>query len=807
MIRSFVKTAWRSLWRNKQASVINITGLALGLAVFLLIMQFVAFEWSVNRFHKNADWLYRVQLVNKAGEAEPILPPGWAPAMKQNLPGVQQGIRYIEGLGAGVLSYSAPGASQPVVFRENDVAYVEESFLEVFSFPVVSGSAKLPANTMAIAESSARKLFGTGNAIGKTVTVSNQFGNTLYTVGAVYKDITANSDLRSAVLLSVSTLAGAANRDGNDWADPAGMESGFSSIYLLLNKNADADAVTRQLNKLIASKADKEDRKTAWLQPLRHMHLAPSFSYPLFTYGSLPQVAIFSAIALLILIIAWVNYVNLSVAQTLKRTHEVGVRKVLGARRGQIVAQYLTETFFITLAACMLALVLVELVQPLYNGLTGKSLSLRVLNSSLFLPGAIGLVLASAMLAGGSVALTVSRFRPVSILRGMALPSGKPRFRTALVVFQFTASIVMIIAALVIHRQLSYMQTENLGMNLNELLVLKGPTVATEEQAERNVAFKNVLGGLAFVKKQSASNNVPGKGYNFSANGILRAGGNEDDRKKSYNMFITDHRFFDTWGIQFAQGRSYQEGDADRGWMNSRKLVINESAMKALGFRENTQAVGQKILWGEPYEIVGVVKDYHHLSLREPIQPVIYLPSVSFVYFTIQTDTRNLPEKLSALKSLYATHFPGNPFEYFFADESFDEQYKAEQKLRTVFELCSIVAVLIACLGLFGMVSFTARQRVKEIGIRKVLGAGLQDIALLLSKDFFVLVFIALLIASPLAWWMMQRWLQDFAYRTEIGWWVFLVAGGLIGLLTLLTVGLQAIKSANANPVKNLRTE
>jgi putative ABC transport system permease protein len=236
-------------------------------------------------------------------------------------------------------------------------------------------------------------------------------------------------------------------------------------------------------------------------------------------------------------------------------------------------------------------------------------------------------------------------------------------------------------------------------------------------------------------------------------------------------------------------------------------VVINETAAQALGFNTKAVVAGQKILWGEPYEIVGVVKDYHHLSLREPIQPVIYLPSVSFVYFTVQTNTRNLPQKIATLKTLYTSIFPGNPFEYFFADESFNEQYKAEQKLKTVFELCSLVAVLIALLGLFGIVSFTARQRVKEIGIRKVLGAGLQDIAVLLSKDFFVLVVIAMVIASPLAWWLMQRWLQDFAYRTAIGWWIFAAAGGLIGLLTLLTVGIQAIKSANANPVKNLRTE
>ncbi len=804
-----MKTAWRSVWRNKQASVINITGLALGLAVFLLITQFVAFEWNVNRFHTAADRLYRVQWLTKEGEAEAILPPGLAPLAAQNLPDVQAAVRYVEGLGAGMLSYAVPGATQPAAFREEQVAYVEDSFLDVFSFPLVSGSPTLPANTMALSQSAAKKLFGAADPVGKTVTVSNQFGNTLYTVGAVYKDMTASSDLQSAALLSLSTLASAANRDGNDWADPSGTESGFSSLFLLLKPNTDAGQTARRLNTLLAGRLKDAAEKTAWLQPIRHMHLAPSFTYPLFTYGSLSQVVVFSAIALLILVIAWVNYVNLSVAQTLKRTREVGVRKVLGARRAQIVLQYLLETLFITLAACVLAVVLVELLQPLYNNLTGKPLSLAVLGKSFFLPAALAFVFLSALLSGGAVAFAVSRFQPVAILRGSAAVAGRPRFRfrTALVVFQFTTSIVLIISTIVINRQLRYMQTENLGMSLNELLVIKGPTLATEEQAERNLSFKNALGSLAFVKKHAASNNVPGKGYNFGADGIRRAGAPEADGKKNYKMFITDHRFFDTWGIRFTQGGGYSDNDANSGWSNSRKVVINESAARSLGFDLKTPVTGQKILWGELYEVVGVVKDYHHLSLHQPIQPVIYLPSVSFVYFTVQTDTRNLPDKLARLKALYTASFPGDPFEYFFADESFDEQYKAEQKLGVLFEASSVVAVLIACLGLFGMVAFTARQRVKEIGIRKVLGAGLQDITLLLSKDFLVLVLIAMLIASPVAWWIMQGWLQDFAYRTAISWWVFAAAGGLIGLLALATVGIQALKAANANPVKNLRTE
>ena len=345
-------------------------------------------------------------------------------------------------------------------------------------------------------------------------------------------------------------------------------------------------------------------------------------------------------------------------------------------------------------------------------------------------------------------------------------------------------------------------------MNLDQLLVIKGPTVSSDDQAEKNLAFKNELGQLSFVKKYCASNNVPGVGYNFSTDKITRLIPQQGDAKKSYAMFIADDRFFDTYGIKFISGNSFSKADAEASWNNINKVIVNEKAATSLGFGKDEIPTGKKITWGEKqFEVIGVIKDYHHLSLKDPVKPTIYLGSVSFGYFTIQTDSRGLPAKLDALKEKYAAAFPGNPFEYVFADEQFNKQYNSDQKLGNVFIACACIAIFIACLGLFGLSFYTAKQRVKEIGIRKVLGASVADITALMSKDFLLLVLIAFVIASPIAWWAMNKWLADFAYRVDIAWWVFALAGCIAVLIALVTVSFQSIKAAISNPVKSLRRE
>lgn len=808
MYKNYFKTAFRNLWRNRQFTFINIAGLALGIAVFLFITQYVAFEWNANRFNKNYNELYRINVQYKKGNTEYYLPPGFAPIIKKQVPGIENYVRIADGIGGGVVSVQGTTAAGTKTFREDEIKYVDGSFLNVFSFPLIAGTASLAEpKTLALSETMSRKLFGMEEAVGKIITISNQFGNTPYTVKAVY-GLPVGSDIQAEVLLSLHTLESAANRDDNDWADPNTLESGFTSIYLQLKKGVSAsDVATNIITYIRSINPDSKDDKVI-LQPFSALHLAPSFDYPFQTYGSLLLVVVFSCVAVLILLIAWVNYINLSTAQALNRAKEVGVRKVLGASRMQLVLQYLTETFILTIASASIALLLVQVLQNTFNEFTGKPLSLAVLNNGWFWLSGIGLIIIGSLLSGSYVAFALTSFKPITTIRGKIQTSVKGfSLRKSLVVFQFSISIVFIIATVILYRQLQYMQTENLGMKLDQLLVIQGPTVSSEDQAAKNVSFKNSLSQLPFIKKYAASNNIPGIGYNFTTEGITKLNAQKTDEKKSYAMFICDDKFFDTYGISFAQGKTFTTDDAERSWNNVRKVIINEKAAQQLGFDTKQNIIGQKISWGEPFEVIGVVKDYHHKSLREPIQPVIYLGSVSFSYFTVQTDTRDMQSKINTIKSIYSNTFPGNPFEYFFADEKYDQQYFAEQQLGNVFIAAAFIAILIACMGLFGLAAFSARQRIKEIGIRKVLGASVGSITALLSKDFIQLVLIAIVIASPIAWWAMNQWLQAFAYRTEINWWIFFIAGLIAISIALITVSFQAIKAAIANPVKSLRTE
>ncbi len=607
----------------------------------------------------------------------------------------------------------------------------------------------------------------------------------------------------------MSTLSSPANRNENDWADPATTESAFVQLFLLLNNGADEVSVAKQLTGVYRSIKPQLSGDSIALQPLRYLHLAPSFDYPFQTYGSLTLVVSLFSVAILILFIAWINYVNLSTAQSLVRNREVGVRKVLGASRQQLIGQYLTETLLITLVSIAIAVVMAMLLQPFVNSITGRQLSLQVFTIGYWPLAGFAILLLGSFLSGFYIAVVLSHSKPVSVFN-VAPTAGANGFwlRKTLVVFQFAVSIVFIIATIVLYQQLHYMHTKKLGMNVNQLLVVKGATNSSDKQADRNAAFKQVLSTLPWVKKYTASNSVPGSGYNFTADGVTSLHPQKNDEAKSYSMLIVDNQYFDTYEIPFAQGTTFTASEAEKGWMNCGKVVINEKAAAQLGFAANEPVAGKQLKWGDQYyEIKGIIKDYHHLALRQRIDPMIFLPNVSFVYFTIQTSEDNMPKKLATLQRLCKQYFPDNPFDYFFEDEAYNKQYAAEQKLGNVFIASAVIAVLIACLGLFGLAAFAAQQRIKEIGVRKVLGATVMNITVLLSTDFMKLVVIAFVIATPVAWMVMSRWLEDFAYRIDIRWWMFAAAGSGAVVIALLTTGYQAVKAAVANPVKSLRSE
>lgn len=810
MLKNNIKIGWRNLWRNKSFTAINLGGLALGMAVFILIMEYVSFEWSYNRFNKNFKQLYRASVFHKNNKTgDYYLAPGMAPLIKNNIPGVAKIVRIADGLGRGVVTVRHKGGKGDAVssFREKNVSFTDDGFFKVFSFPLIAGDAslKLP-QSVAISNSIAHKYFGDTNAIGQILIVSNQFGTTNYTVTGVFTDFPEQSDIKADILLSLKTLESAAFRNHNDWADPNGTGSGYAFLYLLLNNTSSSDLLAAQITAYFHKMMPDSKDDQISLQPIKNLHLAPNFSYNYQTYGSTVLVISLLSIAIIILIVAWVNYINLSTAQALNRAREVGVRKILGAGKRQVIGLQFVETCLLMFMSIAGALFLIRMIQPLYNNFIGHILSLSVLNNGWFWLMTVVLIVGGTLIAGIYIALILSSFNPLKTLKGKAAVTiAGVSLKKGLVVFQFTVSVFFIIGTITLYRQLNFMQTSDLGFSTQQLVVITGPELANSGAAA--ASFKNDLSAMPFVIKYSSSNNVPGQGYNFSTQGITKLSSKPGDDKKGYNMLIVDDKYFDTYGIKIKEGTVFTPVMASQGWSKIKKVILNQAAVKQLGFKDKEQVVGQQIKWGDNYEVVGVVKDYHHFSLHTLIEPMIFLPAVGTGYFTVKMDAANMVEKIIRIRTLYQQTFPGEPFNYSFVDETFDQQYKNEYKMGQLFISSAGIAIFIACLGLFGLAAYAAKQRTKEIGIRKVLGATVINITALLSGDFIKLVIIAVLIASPLSWFTMQKWLQSFAYHINMQLWIFMFAGMVIALIAFATISFQAIKAALANPVKSLRSE
>ena len=811
MFRNYLTIALRNFWKNRIFTIVNLTGIALSVAAFLLILEYVSFERGANGFHANLPHLYRLMNQSQGGKAYGWAKSPLAPAMKQQFEEVRAYCRIVPtGSGSGVASFQGSGAKEGLAsFREEKNIYADPDFFKLFSFRVLAGNPSLQQpNVVALSESKARTYFGTEKALGKVIAFNNQFGKTLFTVSAVFEDVPANSDLQFDMVFSLQTLANPANLNGNTWAKLDEWYGTFLGAVVLLADHADVPALEQKTTAMVLKIIPEYDAKII-LQPLQYMHLGKDLNENYDTFGNLGFVYLISSIGILILVIAWLNYINLSTASSLKRAKEVGIRKVAGATRGQIIGQFLGESLLLNTAGLMAALLLVSLFQSSFNHLTGKNLSLNLLlENSAWLKGLL-LLVAGLVASGGYVAYLLSTFTTAATLKGTFSKSLKGVFlRKSLVVFQFTISLVLVSATLILYRQLQFMQNQDLGMNLDQLVVISRPQVVGEtDYKPLNAAFQNELSRLPYIKKYSNSGVVPGKWYSWSSGGITRPNPRPGDDKKDYSMAIVDNKYLDIYGIKLAAGNNFTPAMCEAGWEKSARVMLNEKAAKELGFASAQDAVGQKIKFGQEYEIIGVIKDYHHQSLRQAIDPMILLPRMYGGNITLQIPGNEVKTRLAALEKLYKQTFPGNPFEYFFVDESFDKQYEAEKQYGLIFILASCLAIFISCLGLFGLSTFTAEQRTKEIGIRKVLGASVTQVVTLLSKDFLKLVLIAFVIATPLAWYAMHKWLQDFAYCIDIHWWIFALAGGLAFLIALLTVSFQAIRAALANPVKSLRTE
>lgn len=810
MIKNYFKIAWRNLMKYKFISFINLFGLTIGLTCCLLITTYVLNELSYDRYNKNAENIYRVTRTfkNAAGvvslKLSTISPP-FGYYFPTDFPEIKKMTRL---LGAGTL----PFKYKDKIIAENNVYFADENLFNVFTLKTLEGNPqtalKDPFSAM-LTEEVAKKYFGNEDPVNKVIKINNQFD---VKVTGIYKGFPENSFMHPDVLLSFNTLKDSAVYGEKNLENNWGNNSFFTFIVLPDHYNT---------KKLIARFPAFLDKRMAGnyapnqpskmtelgLQKLTDIHLYSHTDFEAEPNGDINKVYIFSAIALFILLIACINYMNLSTARSSLRAKEIGIRKVIGARKKELIYQFLSESVLLTWSAILIAFVLLYYSLPWLNQVSGQQLSINILLKwqvliPLFLtPFIIGIV------SGLYPALFMSSFQPVKTLKGLfKVDGGNLSFRKTLVVAQFTISIVLIITTIIVFQQLRYMQNTSLGYNKAHIITLPYYNSINPQYD----AFRNDLLQSPGIKEVTRSSRIP-TGRLLDVNGATAMVGNSMQPVTADIKYVTtDYDFIPTYGIHLVAGRNFSR---DYG-MDTSNFILNESAIKAIGWNSAQTAIGKDFKYGGTQgRIIGVMADFHFESLQHEIVPMILLnpPTTrgnsSFNSLSIKLGGNNLPAALAAVKNIWKKYLPELPYQYTFLDEKFNKMYQSEQRQETIFTVFSCIAIFIACLGLFGLSAFEITQRVKEIGVRKVLGANVSSIVTLLSKDFLKLVLLATIIAFPIAWFAMSRWLQGFAYRINIHWWVFLLSAFLALIIALVTVSFQAIKAALANPVESLRSE
>jgi putative ABC transport system permease protein len=817
MIKNYLKVALRNLWKYKVFSAINIFGLAIGMATCLLILQYVSFKLSFDQFNKNAGDIYRVVNDRYANgnliQHGTITYSGVGKALNDDYEEVILNTR-VEPSGEKIISYKEKKLAEP------DVLYVENSFFSMFSYPLVAGDRRTALNesyTVMLSEDLARKIFDyKGNDFSRFIGegLKLQTDSMPYKIQAIFKDLPENSHLTFNLLISYQTLISS----GWKAADYDFKDSDFWH-YVQLKPGTDYKALNAKLGAFSqkhfqGTKVSGNDEKF-YLQPLSRAHLYSDFEYEIGKTGSATVVWGLLIIALFIIGIAWVNYVNLSTARSVERAREVGIRKVVGGVRRQLIMQFLTESVLVNIIGIGLAFLIVLLVQKSFNNLLQSNLSLSYLLAkgmtgySIFI-ALILIIVTGVFVSGFYPAFVLSSFKPISVLKGKLSGSKKGiAFRKVLVVGQFAVTIALIIGSIVVLRQLGYMNKKELGFNMDQMLIIKPATLTQWDSTfiDRTNSFKEELKQLPQVKGAATSWNVPGGDIGRSFN-VRQADSATTNHYTTRHTGI-DYDFINVYGIKLLAGRNFTRTDHNTDFSKLQNAMINKSAVKLLGFASPEAAIGKPILrYDQRWNIIGVVDDYHQKSLRYPLEPILFMPAYSTNSdISVKLGAGDISRTLAAIKQKYEAFFPGNLFDYYFLDDNFNRQYQNEKLFSKAFGIFAALAIFIACLGLLGLAMFSTIQRTKEIGVRKVLGASVSNILVLVSKDFVKLVLLASIVAFPLAWWVMNKWLEDFSYRITISWWIFFIAGFAALLVALLTIGLQAMKAAVANPVKSLRTE
>lgn len=793
MLKNYFKIAFRNLWRHKAFSFINIMGLAVGMTAFYLIFLYVSFEVSYDSFNKKADRIYRVvadlktptETINTSG-------PAWAvtPNLKEEFPEVEGQVR--------ISDDNLVFRKGDIKFEEKNVLWADSAFFKIFDFKLLKGN---PATALrdqfsvVLTKTASKKYFGKENPVGQII----QFGseNRNVTVTGLVEDFPENSLIKGDVLLSMSTLTGKLYPQlDSQWANYG------ISAYLLLKEGTDATALQKKLPAFLERRNGQEMKEiqmfpTLILEPLRSVYLYSTRNGS--KTENMNNVYIFSIIAAFILIIACINFVNLTTARSAERAKEVGIRKVVGAARSQLSRQFIGESILICVIAYFLSVILSILLLPLFNQLSGKIVAGSIFTNPSYALILFAIAILIGVLAGIYPALVLSSFKPVAVLKGRFSSGNRGiLLRKGLVVAQFTISIALIIGTIVVYNQMKYMRSRDLGFNKDHKMVLN-----THDEPGKD-AFRNAVASLPHVKATTFSGSVPGGGNPGAYSQVENVKG--EMQIANLDLYFVDFAYIPAYKMKMVAGRAFAK---EFGTDTTQAMILNETGVKMFGYSSPKQIIGKKFdQWGRKGVVIGVVQDFNFRSLQQEVKPLsLRMEPERSGLLTVEIETTDLPNSIAKIESKWKELIPKWPFDYYFLDERFDSQYRSEERFGNLFLNFSILAIFISCLGLLGLALYSTMQRTKEIGVRKVMGASVSGIVNLLSKDFLKLVLISFIIAAPVAWYFMHSWLNDFAYRITISWWVFILAGALAVMIALITISFQAIKAAIANPVKSLRTE
>lgn len=796
MFKSYFRFGWRHLVKSNGYSIINVSGLAIGLACCLGIGLFIYDELSFDGFHRNLGNIYRVvEKQKQAGVVYDIAstPGPLAPAMEKDLPEVLETCRI--GRTVGFIEHD------DALIEPYDMRYVDNSFFSMFDFKLIIGNAKkvlMRPDEIVLNETVAAQLFGDDwktrtNVIGTTIRLTAWGNEKSFIVVGVAEDAPVNSHIRYSVLMSFTAI-----EQDSDFS----WDNNSFQTYIQLNASADPGAFNQKIRAYIDKYSDynsKDDQRTLLLQPMKDVYLHSDFAFGTndAVSSSMVYTKVFSAVGLMVLLIAIFNFVNLSTARATHRTKDVGIRKVVGALHRQLITQFLVESFILTALAILIALGLLQSFMPLLNNISGKLLVVPF-DSPLFLSVVALSTIVITLLAGLYPAFYLSRYSPIKALKGFTKMRSGITFRRVLVVGQFAFSVILVIGSIVIYKQLSFIQDKDLGFNREQLIHIhlrnnmrwQGMTLKEELKGESSIVSAAPVSGMLV--------NLSNSTYAFKWEG------QEADDKMLMTQVNTDSDLFNTVGMTLLTGRNFYPGEND-----SASYIINETAAKKMGWT-NEQAIGKSVtLWNNEGHVIGVVKDFHFRPMTEEIEPFIFRcwRKSDYSGVLVKVEPGRVRDAIAAIESKYKKYDEKSTVYYQFMDEALASQYRTQQNTGNIILFFSVLAVLVSCLGLFGLATYAAEQRTKEVGIRKVLGASVVNIVSLLSTDFVKLVVVSILIAAPVAWWSLDRWLEDFAYKINIEWWMFGAASVILIVIALLTVSYHSIKTAIMNPVKSLRAD